>query len=422
MNVDVQQDEDEAAEDFKVYLPGQALEADEELVADHTTYEMLHTLSVEWPCLSFDVLRDNLGQNRSAFPMTTYVVSGSQADKAKDNKLYVMKLSQMSRTKQYDDDEVEDDDDDVDEDPILENKIIPHQGGVNRIRVMPHVESHIVASWADTGKVHIYDLTEHVRSLDVPGLVPPRNPAPIYTVQNHGKTEGFAMDWSSLNVGSLLTGDVNGRIFLTTRTPTAFQTDAQPFKGHTSSVEDLQWAPNQPTVFASASADQTIKIWDARTKDGAQLSVHAHDSDVNVISWHPTSHYLLASGSDSGVFSIWDLRNWTKPEPPTPAATFKWHQGAITSLEWKPHESSVIAVAGEDDQVTIWDFALERDAEEEATMTTGVHGEKVEVPPQLLFIHQGQKHVKEVHWHKQIPGVVISTAYDGLNIFKTINS
>ncbi|KAI9093723.1 WD40-repeat-containing domain protein [Phlyctochytrium arcticum] len=422
-----QEEEEEQEEEFKVYLPGQELDEGEELVADNSTYEMLHSMGVEYPFLTFDILRDNLGVGRSTFPMTVYVVAGSQAPKAKDNKLYIMKMSQLHRTRNDDDDDMadDDDDDDLDEDPILESRTIPHMGGVNRLRMMPHPESHIAATWSDTGKVHIWDLSEHVRALDTPGLVPPRNPSPLYTVQNHGKTEGYGLAWSAVRAGRLLSGDTAGRIFLTQRTATSFETDAQSFQGHTDSVEDIQWSPKQGEVFATSSVDQTIKIWDARTKDKYQLSVHAHDSDVNVISWHPTVDYLLASGADCGTFSIWDLRMWastSSTNPPAPAATFKWHQGPITSLEWKPHESSVIAVSGEDNQLTLWDFALERDAEEEATMKMGANGQAITVPAQLLFIHQGQNQIKDLHWHPQIPGVVLSTALDGCNIFKTINS
>lgn len=127
---------------------------------------------------------------------------------------------------------------------------------------------------------------------------------------------------------------------------------------------------------------------------------------------HRTVDYLLASGSDSGEFSIWDLRSFSSPTP-TPAASFKWHQKPITSLAWHPSDSSVLAVAGADDQLTLWDLSLEHDGEE----TVG----GIEVPPQLLFVHQGQTNVKEVAWHKQIPGLLVSTAFDGFNIFKTFN-
>ena len=145
---------------------------------------------------------------------------------------------------------------------------------------------------------------------------------------------------------------------------------------------------------------------------------HGH----GIIKLTRTVDYLLASGSDDGQFSVWDLRNWPgSKQTPETTATFHWHQKAITSIEWHPTESSVLACSGADDQLTIWDLALERDEEEEAIMGM-VNGKEVQVPPQLLFIHQGQKHIKEHHWHPQIPGMIISTAFDGFNVFKTINS
>ena len=45
-----------------------------------------------------------------------------------------------------------------------------------------------------------------------------------------------------------------------------------------------------------------------------------------------------------------------------------------------------------------------------------------DLPPQLYFVHQGQRDIKEVHWHKQLPGVLGSTAGDSFHIFKPANS
>ncbi|CAG8476633.1 5943_t:CDS:2 [Funneliformis caledonium] len=411
----------EESEEHQVYLPGQELQKDEVLEADLSAYEMLHPIHVEWPCLSFDVLWDNLGEDRKMYPATAYIVSGTQADKPKNNQLMIMKMSQLHKTQNDDKDSDGSDDEALDENPILEHKSLKHYGGVNRVRVTPQKDLQIAASWAETGKVHIWDLNPVIKSLDTTGYqIPQKSLKPIYTVESHS-TEGFAMDWSGTVPGRLITGDMHTHIYLTTKAQSNFTADRIPFVGHTSSVEDLQWSPTEKNVFASASADQTIRIWDTRSKKKDALCIKAHDSDVNVITWNRKVDYLLASGSDDGVISIWDLRTFVnKGTKPSPVANFKWHSAPITSIEWHPIEESVLGASGADDQISIWDLSVEHDPEENSEKIIGKNG--VEVPPQLLFIHQGQNDIKEIHWHPQIPGCMISTAASGFNIFKTVST
>lgn len=42
-------------------------------------------------------------------------------------------------------------------------------------------------------------------------------------------------------------------------------------------------------------------------------------------------------------------------------ASLKHHTAAISTVEWQPAESSVLAAGGEDDQISLWDLAVERD-------------------------------------------------------------
>lgn len=224
------------------------------------------------------------------------------------------------------DNEDDDDAEDLDEDAILEYRSIPHNGGVNRVRAQPISQNtqpsasqpYHVATWAETGKVHIWDVRPLIESLDSPGytLDKSKTQAPVFTINSHGRAEGFAMDWAASGPSSLrlLTGDIHSNIYLTTTTPSGFNALSQPFHSHTSSVEDVQWSPSEPTVFASCSADQSIRIWDVRTKGRKSVAgiVSAHDSDVNVISWNKLTSYLLVSGGDEGAIKTWDLRNIKK--------------------------------------------------------------------------------------------------------------
>ena len=48
----------------EVYLPFKPMDKDQVLMPDLSTYDMLHSMSVQWPFLSFDVIKDQLGEER----------------------------------------------------------------------------------------------------------------------------------------------------------------------------------------------------------------------------------------------------------------------------------------------------------------------------------------------------------------------
>lgn len=84
---------------LQTFIPGtHALAQDEILEPDESVYVMRHSMDVTWSCLSFDVLRDNLGDERQRYPATTYVVAGTQATRADQNELSVFKMSCLHRT------------------------------------------------------------------------------------------------------------------------------------------------------------------------------------------------------------------------------------------------------------------------------------------------------------------------------------
>lgn len=137
----------------------------------------------------------------------------------------------------------------------------------------------------------------------------------------------------------------------------------------------------------------SIRIWDTRihpSKSCMLAATNAHENDINVIHWNRREPFIL-SGGDDGKLLVWDLRQFQVSNRPqlmscvswrhenyfwpfsfkagTPVAVFKHHTAPVTSVEWHPTDSTVFASAGADDQIALWDLALEKDEETQDAAT-----------------------------------------------------
>lgn len=282
----------------RLWRAGDAIGEGEKLDYDSTAYDMLHRMHMEWPCLTFGFVRDSLGEQRTKFPMTTYIVAGTQAEKPSQNQLVCQKLSHLARTLHDEDSESDDDTDDDDEDPVVEQQAVPHPGTVNRLKLMPQ-STHLCATWSDLGQAHVFDLSAPLSTLHSPGSGGELPSQPLFTFAGH-EDEGYALDFSPVRPGALATGDCTGKMHVWQPTDGGSWTvDPVPYAGHSQSVEDIAWSPVEANVLMSCGCDSTVRVWDVRRKSGSALMVdEGHGHDVNVMSWNKLVNYLVVTGAD----------------------------------------------------------------------------------------------------------------------------
>ncbi|KAF7456948.1 WD domain, G-beta repeat-containing protein [Cryptosporidium felis] len=417
------------------WLPGEGDE-DQELTYEPRAYKMYHKCLVEWSCLTLDIIPDKLGENRTQFPHTCYVIAGTQANTADNNHILLMKWSRMHKTKRDRDDtdsisSLDSDSDDsdsesfLDEDPIVNVEAIPHKGTVNRIRVCPQLPN-LVSTWSELGKVSMWDISDSINALNMeqgsskslkPSSLAKKSAIkPKFTYNDH-LDEGFSMDWNPNSTAQFATGDRKGKICLW-----------QPIQGGSwvvdaingnfqSSVETIHWKRdcNSPFIFAAGLVNSNICIVDIRTQSEQLIIQNSHNGDVNCVSWNPFCENLLLSGSDDATIKLWDIRSTNSP-----LETFNFHREPVLSIDWHRQDQDVFLAASLDNSISFWDVAIE-DEGSEGTLsdinTSASSNDPPNIPKKLLFLHMGQEHIAEAKWHGQIPSLAISTAQDSFNVF-----
>jgi len=75
-------------------------------------------------------------------------------------------------------------------------------------------------------------------------------------------------------------------------------------KGHTDSVDQLCWDPNHPDTVATAAADKSIRLWDARS--GKCQIIELSGENINITYKHDGSQ--IAVGNKEDELTILDVR------------------------------------------------------------------------------------------------------------------
>eukprot|EP00924_Labyrinthula_sp_SR-Ha-C_P003365 maker-scaffold_15-snap-gene-7.39-mRNA-1 protein AED:0.24 eAED:0.24 QI:97/1/1/1/1/1/2/131/463 len=402
-------------EQTAVYVPRNE-KPDEAFEYENSAYSMLHNLTPPESCLSFSFIPDGLGAVRTKFPHSVSLCCGSQNSSVQDNKVFLLQGTKLHKTKydkEFSDTESEMSMSDIeDEDAVVNLEPMKHTGSINRLKNFTQNSSSFITTFSETSNLYLFEVTNKLNELDAESF-PVKNklkrsntystPVSCYKAQ----AEGWGFDVSTIesNIGlGTSTGDI--RVL---KVADDSLKESKQYSFDQTSVEDLSWSPSEKTVFSSASTDGLVRIFDTRSpKPGSMLDFIVSKTDVNCVEWNHRVHYLLATGDDNGELKIWDLRKLgVGKKASAEIGFFDWHKKAITGISWDPFEESVLALSSEDETVTLWDLALEKDDAEE----------EVELPPQLLFIHGGVVDAKGVEFHPQVKGLIGANAVDGIHLF-----
>ncbi|MDZ7994244.1 MAG: hypothetical protein RMX69_18720, partial [Nostoc sp. EspVER01] len=117
--------------------------------------------------------------------------------------------------------------------------------------------------------------------------------------------------------------------------------------GHANSVNGVSFSPDGK-VLASASSDNTVKLWDTSTWKEIQ-TLTGHTNSVNGVSFSPDGKVLASASSDKTV-KLWDISTGKEIQ------TLSGHINSVSGVNFSP-DGKLLASASSDTTVKLWDIS-----------------------------------------------------------------
>ncbi|KAL0960512.1 hypothetical protein HGRIS_005550 [Hohenbuehelia grisea] len=121
----------------------------------------------------------------------------------------------------------------------------------------------------------------------------------------------------------------------------------RPFYGHTRRIHSIVVSPNG-TRIASASEDDSIRIWDAKTGEICGAPLMGHTDWVLSVAFSPDGNQLV-SGSGDHTVRVWNVQTGQEAMAP-----LRGHTDWVRSVAYSP-DGTRIASGADDRTVQVWD-------------------------------------------------------------------
>ncbi len=114
--------------------------------------------------------------------------------------------------------------------------------------------------------------------------------------------------------------------------------------------------PRHADIFASASGDCTLRIWDVR-QPRSTYQIPGHEMEILSCDWNKYNEFMLVSGSVDKSIKLWDVRN-----PRQELTRLLGHTYAVRQVKFSPHQESLLLSCSYDMTVCLWDYRAPEDA------------------------------------------------------------